>query len=393
MTEARRLASRDYVTDQLIAYIGNKRKLRDLISEAIALTGLRTGVFFDAFSGSGVVSRLAKSLGFRVIANDWEPYTRCINNTYISLNRPPAFAALGGMDAAFGYLNSLPGQRGYIARHYCPADDERPDLDHERMFFTQANGRRLDAMRQRVFDLTETGQLTPAESDLLTAALVWGTSWCSNTSGVFKGFHRGWGGATQTAWYRIKEPLVLRAPVLLDNSEHNLVFQEDAATLAAHIDCDIAYLDPPYNQHQYGANYHLLNTVALWDKPPIPARVTPGERGHKAAIRRDWRTLRNSAYCRRWHAETALRDLLGRLRARWVLMSYSTDGLIPLERVLTMLSEHGRLSWVHRPYKRYRVSSQRPSARGYNLEFVLAVQMGHRTDPATLQQILETTPH
>lgn len=379
----------DFLTGQLIAYIGNKRKLRSLIAEAISLTGLRDGTFLDAFSGSGVVSRLAKSLGFRVIANDWEPYTRCINNTYIGLNRAPAFAATGGMEGAFDYLNSLPGMRGYVSRYFCPQDDERPDLDRERMFFTRENGQRLDAMRERVFEMFGSGGLTWDEHDVLVAALVWGASWCSNTSGVFKGFHRGWGGATKTAWYRIRAPLVLGPPVFFDNGQANLVFQEDAATLAEHVECDIAYLDPPYNQHQYGANYHLLNTVALWDKPPIPAHLPPGQRGARAAIRRDWRTERNSAWCRRSLAAGQLKVLLDHLKARWILMSYSTDGIIPLEKVARTLAEYGRLEWVHREYKRYRVSSQRPSGRGYNLEFVLVVERGGRTRPETLDRILE----
>src|SRR3954463_2197883 len=64
----------DYVYAQLIPYLGNKRKLLPLIGRGLAATGCRGGTFVDLFSGSTVVARYAKTLGFRVLANDWEPY-------------------------------------------------------------------------------------------------------------------------------------------------------------------------------------------------------------------------------------------------------------------------------------------------------------------------------
>lgn len=380
--------SQAFLTDQLIAYIGNKRKLLDLIGSAIDRTGVRGGTFFDAFAGSGVVSRMAKVRGFQVVANDWEPYCRFINGAYVSLNHLPDFRNFGGPSRFFNHLNNLPGSCGYIATHYCPADDESPDYDSERMFFTQENGRRLDAMREEIARLRNDGLLDDKEQDAALASLIFATGWCSNTSGVFKGFHRGWGGATRTAWYRIRKPVGVRAPVLWDNGCENLTLQEDAKALAPSVPCSIAYLDPPYNQHQYGANYHLLNTMALWDKPKIAPRFSPGVRGIKAAIRLDWRTARNSAFCRRGQAEEELGALVESLRADWVLLSYSTDGIIPMERLVEILGSAGRLSWVYRPYKRYRVSTQRPSPRGHNLEFVLIVERGAPRDPKSTASIL-----
>lgn len=359
-----------YLTDQLIPYIGNKRKLLPLISEAIAATGLRSGTFLDAFAGSGVVARLAKTAGFRVIANDWEPYAEVINRAYIAANTPPGFAHLGGLDEAIAALNALPGRAGYIASHYCPADDERYDVATERMFYTQENGRRIDAMREQIESWRRDGVINAAEEAMLVAPLIYQASYCSNTSGVFKGFHRGWGGATKTAWYRIRSHLTLSPPMLFDNGLENLVVREDAADIAGEIGCDIAYLDPPYNQHQYGANYHLLNTVALWDKPLIGRRISGNGMRDKAAIRTDWRTLRRSPYCYKRSAQEAFEELISRVRARYILVSYSTDGIVPVEDLLSCLEERGEMSVVVRRYKRYRVSSQRPSPRPHTVEFV-----------------------
>lgn len=362
-----------YLTDQLIPYIGNKRKLLPLIGQAIQLTGLESGTFFDAFAGSGVVSRLAKTMGIGVIANDWEPYSEVINTAYIATNAPPAFGRLGGMERAIAALNELAGKPGYIASHYCPADDEAYDTLTERMFYTQLNGRRIDAIREQILEWRGDGLIDEREESLLLAALIYQASYCSNTSGVFKGFHNGWGGATKTAWYRIRSLLTLRAPVLFDNGVENLVFREDAAALADSVECDIAYLDPPYNQHQYGSNYHLLNTVALWDKPPVNPTISGNGLRDKAAIREDWRTLRRSHYCYKSTALEAFRNLVQRLRARYILVSYSTDGIIGVEDLLRSLSERGAVTVLRKEYKRYRVSSQRPSARSHTVEFVATV--------------------
>ena len=187
-----------YLTDQLIPYIGNKRKLLPLIKQAIERSGVEDGVFFDAFAGSGVVSRLAKMMGFKVIANDWEPYAETINTAYISVNREPAFGGFGGLDRAISELNALNGVRGYIASHYCPCDDENYDTDTERMFYTQHNGRKIDAVREQIARWRDSGRLSRQEEALLLAPLIYQASYCSNTSGVFKGFHNGWGGATKT---------------------------------------------------------------------------------------------------------------------------------------------------------------------------------------------------
>ena len=203
---------------------------------------------------------------------------------------------------------------------------------------------------------------------------------------MFKGFHNGWGGQTGTALYRIAGDLRLTMPVFWDNGRENLVFREDAQTLAERLsreEIDIAYLDPPYNQHPYGSNYHVLNSVALWDKPALSQQIT---RGTKAAIRTDWRTQRRSAYNYRDEASRAYDRLLDTIRARYILTSYSTDGMIPLESLLQSNVQRGHVSVVMQGYKRYRVSSQRFSRKPMNVEFVLVVDT-HRTSDVSAAEL------
>ncbi len=365
----------DYLFSQLIPYIGSKRKLLGLIDQAVALTKVTSGVFADLFAGSGVVSRYAKSRGFRTVANDWEPYSYVLNAAAVSLNKPPCSVDL------FDQLNALPGCSGYITRHYCPNDDAAADPHSERMYYTRANGMKIDAIRSQIAEWKTNGEIDSDQMNYLLAPLIASCSYTSNTSGVFKAYHNGWGGKTSTALYRIMSDLVVKPVPLFDNGQRNHTFAMDAVELASGMSelvgesPAIVYLDPPYNQHPYGSNYHLLNSIALWDCPDVPDISMA-----KSAIRADWSAERRSSFNSRGSALNALEALIDKIECRWILMSYSTDGNIPLTCLITALNQRGSLDVVAHSYKRYRVSSQRMSARSHNVEFILVLDTrGKRT--------------
>lgn len=378
-----------YLYDQLIPYLGNKRKLLPLIKRALDASGVTGGTFLDLFAGSGVVSRLAKTLGFAVTANDWEPYSAAINGCYIANNRwdeTQDFTWLGGPDRAFVHLNGLPPALGYASEHWCPDDDENPDVARERMFFTQENGRRIDSVREELTTWQNIGAVSPREVSAVLASLVYAASYVSNTSGLFNGFHNGWGGKTGTALYRIRSRMTLALPRLCDNGRSNEVLACDAQVLAETGRAwDVAYLDPPYNQHPYGSNYHILNSLVLWDKPEVSADI---KRGEKSAIRQDWKTARRSLYTYKSEATGAFTRLVGALRVGIILVSYSTEGLIPLGTMVAAMGERGAMDVVFQPYKRYRVSSQRASAKAHNIEFVLILDTRKASRPGQDAEIL-----
>ena len=382
----------EYLFNQLFPYIGNKRELFPLIFEAILKTGITEGLFVDFFSGSGVVSRLAKKNGFKVIANDWEPYSFFYNHAYIEQNKCPLFKELDGLEKAYEYLNGLEGIHGYISENYCPWDDKNPDIKKERMFFTHINGMKMDAMREKIFEWEKTKKINLNEKAILLASLIYSVSYISNTSGVFKGFHNGWGGKTGTALYRILSDIKLIPPVLFNNKEKNKVYQMDSQLLAGTLNkkekINIAYLDPPYNQHPYGSNYHILNTIALWDKPEINKSIlVNGKKTNKSAIRTDWRTERRSAYNYKNDATDALDKLIQMIDSDYVLLSYSTDGNMNLKDVLEIFAGSGKLSMVSKPYKRYRVSTQRMSKKPYNVETVLILDKNKTSSKGIVKKL------
>lgn len=367
--------TQDYIFAQLIPYIGNKRKLLGLIQRAISTTGVEGGRFVDFFAGSGVVSRYAKRAGFETIANDWEPYSHSLNRCWIEQNATPEFAALGGYAATLDRLNALEGEVGWVTTHLCPDDDDAPDPKRDRMFYTRENGMRIDAIRQTFQSWFDSCMIDEAELHCLLAPLVYAACYTANTSGVFKGFHNGWGGQTGTALYRIRSRLMLRPATFLQNDQANRATRLDALDLARslrdqHVKADIAYLDPPYNQHPYASNYHVLNSIALWDKPALSPKITPRM---KSAIRNDWQTDRRSAYNYRGEAERAFTQLLDAIDARFILVSYSTDGMIPLQTFIEACLGHGATTVLTQAYKRYRVSTQRFSSKPMNVEFVAVI--------------------
>ena len=373
-------ATSEFVFHQLVPYLGNKRHLLEVIGAAIASTGLdpERSTFLDAFAGSGVVARFAKRLGFAVTANDWEPYARVLNTAAIQCDAPPP-----GYAGRIAELDATPGRDGWVTANLCPADDDDADPLRERMFYRRATGRRIDAIRQRIEQWRQAGMIDDAAFCCLLAPLLYQACWLSNTSGVFKGFHHGWGGKNGTALHRILADLSLAPGRFLANGRAHRVLQRDALDLGD-VAVDVAYLDPPYNQHPYASNYHVLNSLVLWDQPVLPP---PTERGSKAAIRPDWKQ-RRSAFNHRKDALRAYQTVLDNLDARVVLTSYSTDGTIPVADLIAANACRGQLAMFTREYKRYRTSPTRPSPRPTTIEFVLACDTRLAPEPRAAERAL-----
>lgn len=340
-----------YLSKQLVTYIGNKRGLAKHLEVAIGDVRSRLGgrklSSIDLFSGTGFVARLLKQHSTLVIANDLETYSSVLNRCYLMNQRDVSWSAVEAivreLNARADAGDSLPG---FFQELYAPADDH--NIKHgERVFYTSDNARRLDFFAQEIAKLKE-----PLRT-LVLAPLMSRASMHANTSGVFKGFYKDrdtgigkFGGAAADALKRILEPIRMEVPVLSEYESESHVFARDSNDLVGHLpEVDLAYLDPPYNQHPYGSNYFMLNLLGKYERPVEISAVS--------GIPTDWN---RSGFNVRKRSLDLMKDLIERTPARFLLVSFNGEGYIDPGDMSSALRSHGRLDEIVVPYNTFRGS-------------------------------------
>jgi adenine-specific DNA-methyltransferase len=343
----------DYLSKQLITYLGNKRALLpdlhralDRVADRLGRRKLRT---FDGFAGSGIVSRLLKSRSKLLISNDIESYAvaaaACFLTNRSEVADQELHEAISAANAAAD-ARTQGGACGFFEELYAPADDDRIRRG-ERVFYSRRNAGRLDRYCQFL-------QAVPCHlRRLLLGPLLSEASVHANTSGVFKGFYKDrstgigrFGGTHGDALARILGEIRLTAPVLSRFECEARITQGDAATVVCQFqDLDLAYYDPPYNQHPYGSNYFMLNLVVDYVRPKHLSGVS--------GIPRDWQ---RSDYNRRALAFVRLAELVGKTDARFILLSFSDEGFVGQSQIESLLRRFGRLEVFERRYNAFRGS-------------------------------------
>lgn len=343
--------NQEYLTRQLITYIGNKRSLLSQISQAVERVKRRCGVdklrCFDVFSGSGVVSRLLKGHSSYLVSNDLEEYAAIIGRCFLANRSQVNVKLLEQYAEDFNerVMNSkLP--QGFIEELYSPEDEESITKD-DRVFYTKSNARRLDNYR-RLIDTVQ-----DEHRDFLLAPLLSEASIHANTAGVFKGFYKNrdtqigqFGGSGSDALLRILGDITLSPPILSEFECDYEVLQMDANKAARQVaNLDLAYLDPPYNQHPYGSNYFMLNLIARYERPEQTSRVS--------GIPTDWN---RSGYNVRSKSLTLMTDLVEHLDSRFLLISFNDEGFISPDEMRTMLNRFGSVETIEMRYNAFRGS-------------------------------------
>lgn len=340
-----------YLSSHLITYIGNKRKLLPFINSGIEEVKKRLGKkklnVLDGFSGSGVVARLLKYHASTLYVNDLEGYSYTINKSYLA-NR--SSVDVQGVKDAIDFLNAnklLPTKSHYfITENYAPKNDKaiKPG---ERVFYTNSNARIIDNIRY----LIDTEAVNSDAKVHCLANLLIKASISTNTSGVFKGFHKKdgighFGGRGENALTRILREIELEAPLFSEAECAVDLFQEDINSLVNSLpEMDLVYYDPPYNQHPYGSNYFMLNLI----NDGKPADIQNGVSG----IAKVWN---KSAYNKRNEASVFMSDLIEHTRAKYILISYNNEGIIPLKRFQEILEKYGKWELFEQEYNTYRGS-------------------------------------
>jgi len=330
-------------------YIGSKQSLIEFLDSSIkSIVGsVESKIFADLFAGTGTVGKHFKKLGCKVIANDLMYYAFVLNRHYIG-----NCILLPNICKQIEELNGLDGVDGFVYSNYSP--NEHCD----RQYFTNENARKCDAVRQKIEDWKTQGKISLDEYYCLLATLLESIDKCANTASVYGAYLKHYK-KSATRQFRLQE-----LPILL-NCDEQYIYNKDANALAKDIFADIVYLDPPYNSRQYSANYHLLETIAKYDRPQICG---------KTGIRRD---KSNSMYCNKHKVRERFEDLICNINAKYIFLSYNNEGLLGLDDIKEILGGRGEYGFFKREYSRFKADKNRKYRDNTTTEYLHFVKVSN----------------
>ena len=312
-------------------YIGSKYSLLPFLEKTICQVAggdLGGKVFCDIFAGTGIVGKSFKPIAGKVISNDWEYYSYVLNRNYIGNHKE-----IKGKDKYIAYLNSLDGiDNGFIYLNYCLGSGSG------RQYFSDENGKRIDAARQQIERWKTFGEISEDLYFFLLCSLLESADKLANTASVYGAFLKHLKSSAQ-------KPLVIEPALYPIGDGEYEVYCEDANALIMNIQGDILYLDPPYNARQYGANYHMLNTIAEY---------LPFAPKGKTGLREYARSL----YCGTKSVKEAFDDLVRNARFKYIILSYNNEGLMSLEDIKRIMSLYGHYDVASHEYHRYRADKE-----------------------------------
>jgi len=340
----------EYLTQQLITYIGNKRTLLGFIGDGIKKVQKSLHKeklkMFDVFTGSGIVARYFKQFSELLIVNDLEKYSTVISECYLSNENELDIPSLE--KHYFEIMEEIDKnpKRGIISGLYAPLNDENIK-PNERVFYTSKNAMYIDTARQII------EQIPQKEQKYFLAPLLSEASIHANTSGVFKGFYKNketgigqFGGLNKDALLRIKGGIKLPFPIFSNFNCDTIILNGDSNKIIKSLpEVDIAYLDPPYNQHPYGSNYFMLNLILDYKYPESTSKIS--------GIPENWN---RSDYNKSQKALRSLTELVEEIRAKYVLISFNSEGFITVEQMKEMLEKTGKLQVLETKYNTFKGS-------------------------------------
>ena len=303
----------------MIKYLGSKRTLVPLLSALADASGAQTAL--DLFTGTTRVAQAFKRQGMVVSAVDLASYSEIFARTWISLNADSV--ALEELDAAIADLNATEGEAGYFTKTFC--EDAR--------FFQPQNGAKIDAIRNRIEnEFKDSWMFAP-----LLTSLILASDRVDSTTGLQMAFLKSWASRSFNA-------LEMRDPELI--SGDGFAYRGDALELAASLPpTDLAYLDPPYNQHRYFANYHIWETLTRWDQPEVYGIA------NKRIDVRDPDT--KSAFNSKREIAVSLEKLIKDVRAETLILSYNNESWLSKDDLISICEPRGEVAVIEVDFKRY----------------------------------------
>lgn len=319
-------------------YIGNKTRLVPILLEEIKALVPRGATIADIMCGTASVAEALRVAGFTVIASDIMTYAAHHARVRLLLDEAPVFGELGNVPyrEIRKHLENLQPVEGLFFREYSPAG--KPENgESPRMYFSAANASRIDAISKQINDWHTTGKLNEVENSLLRHDLILAANRVANIAGTYGHYRSKWSNGSTTNIVLIPSDIVHHYSTL------HTVIQGPAEEIACRIDADLCYIDPPYMKRQYAANYHIIETLARGDEPEAVG----------VSGLRPWRD-QYSDFCSKLKIRNSFRRIFAEMNCEQFLISYSEDGLLTEDDLMSLFEEFGTVGLKKIPFPRFK---------------------------------------
>ncbi len=323
-----------------IKYAGSKLKLLPYIIDLIRETNAKT--ILDGFSGSTRVSQALSKLGYEVRANDTAIWSKIFGYCYLLNRRPKQYYA-----EIIEYLNALAPKEGWFTQHYGGEDNDGLSVQEDGLKkpWQKHNTMKLDAIREEI----ERMALDEVEEAVLLTSLILALDSVDNTLGHYASYLNKWSS-------RSYKQMILKVPDVMLHTQKHSVYQEDIFTLLDNIDeVDLAYFDPPYGSNnekmppsrvRYSSYYHIWKSIILNDHPELFGKAKRRRDSSDIVATSVFEEFRKNPHTGRFIAVEAIERMMMQVKAKYIILSYSSGGRATAEDLKESIDKVGTLKKV-----------------------------------------------
>ena len=272
-------------------YLGSKYKLLNFIEKIVNENCKDIKSVIDVFAGTGVVGDLFLKKGKEVYFND---YLKSNCYSYKAFYEPVK-VDIKKIENIINKYNAIHiDGENYFSQNFSDT------------YFSSNDCRKIGYIRDDIDKKYNEGKINEREKSVLITSLIYSMDRVANTVGHYDAYRK---------IENIQDKFFMYMIDINKNGEtKSHISNEDANEFIKEVKADLVYIDPPYNSRQYCDAYHLLENVAVWNKPQV----------YGVAKKMD-RTNLKSRYCTNKAVE-AFDDLIKNCNCKYILVSYNNTG-------------------------------------------------------------------